>query len=281
MSNDTEHAADHPPYQQHYFRNMVQQSQSTLLGIWLFMAQEIMFFGGLFAAYAWNRAAYPEAFVLGSRLMAVGIGAFNTVVLIASSFTIVLAVNAARHGQKNKIILWFVATLIFGGAFLGIKKVEYAAKFEKHVVPGALGTAPFDLAYGFAKDYSHNPEPYEAEEENGFPKVAPGTFDAAHADSHGHKHFEKGAPGSRDYFASIISKENQKAAAIYFSLYFAMTGMHALHMVIGVGLAIWIMILAKKGVFSPGYYPHVEYFGLYWHCVYIVWIFLFPLLYLI
>ena len=280
MSNDTEHAADHPPYQQHYFRNMVQQSQSTLLGIWLFMAQEIMFFGGLFAAYAWYRSAYPEAFVLGSRLMAVGIGAFNTVVLIASSFTIVLAVKAAREGKNNKVIMWFIATLVFGGAFLGIKKVEYAAKFEKHVVPGFLSSEPFDLAYAFAKDYSHYPDRYEAKDTHGFPPVPAGTYAAAE-EHDGHKVFEDGAPGSRDYFAATISEENQKAAAIYFSLYFAMTGMHALHMVIGVGLAIWIMILAKKGVFSPGYYPHVEYFGLYWHFVDIVWIFLFPLLYLI
>ena len=97
----------------------------------------------------------------------------------------------------------------------------------------------------------------------------------------GHKVIQAGDPGSREYFAEMIPEKTRKAAAIYFSLYFAMTGMHALHMVIGVGLAIWIMILAKKGVFSPGYYPHVEYFGLYWHFVDIVWIFLFPLLYLI
>jgi cytochrome c oxidase subunit 3 len=68
---------------------------------------------------------------------------------------------------------------------------------------------------------------------------------------------------------------------IYYSLYFVMTGMHALHMVIGFGLAIWIMIKNARDCFNEEYYPHIEYFGLYWHFVDVVWIFLFPLLYLV
>jgi cytochrome c oxidase subunit 3 len=81
--------------------------------------------------------------------------------------------------------------------------------------------------------------------------------------------------------AGMEVTELPKGIQLYYSLYFVMTGMHALHMVIGFGLAIWIMIKNARGCFNSEYYPHIEYFGLYWHFVDIVWIFLFPLLYLV
>lgn len=222
----------HPEYQQHHFESMEQQNQSTLLGMWLFLGQEIMFFGGLFAAYAIYRILYPAAWALGSSTLDWKLGTINTVVLIGSSLTIVLAVNAARHGSKAGVFKWFVATLLLGSAFLGIKVVEYGGKWDHYLVPGLHWDDAHVLHY---------------------------------LQTHGHPEMT----------------ELPKGIQLYYSLYFAMTGMHALHMIIGFGLAFWIMVKNQRDRFCPEYYPHVEYFGLYWHFVDIVWIFLFPLLYLV
>lgn len=225
---------EHKPYQQHHFESMEQQTQSTLLGIWLFMAQEILFFGGLFAAYTIYRILYPQAWALGAGTQNVFLGMVNTIVLIGSSLSIVLAVHAARHNDKKGILKWFALTLLLGLVFFGVKAIEYRTKWDHMLVPGLQWD-----------------------------------------DSHALHTIQEHAP--RD--AEIT--ELPKGIQIYYSLYFVMTGMHALHMIIGFGLAIWIMIKAARGKFNAEYYPHVEYFGLYWHFVDIVWIFLFPLLYLV
>jgi len=88
-------------------------------------------------------------------------------------------------------------------------------------------------------------------------------------------------PGSSFHFHSEATLQNPGAPEIFFSLYFALTGLHAFHMIIGLGLMTWLLVKAKRGRFSPQYYNPVEVGGLYWHFVDIVWIFLFPLLYLI
>ena len=236
----SDHHSEHPPYQQHHFESMQQQNQSTLLGMWLFLVQEIMFFGGLFGAYTFYRASYPEAYIAGSDTLSVFWGTLNTVILIGSSLTMVFSVAAARKGNKKGIMMWLIATMALGGAFLGVKSIEYKGKWDHQLVPGKY--------FNYAEYASHKAHDAQAE---------------AGADEH---HEIPAVP---------------KGIQIYFSLYFVMTGMHALHMIIGVGIGIWILILAYKDTFSPGYYPHVDYFGLYWHFVDIVWIFLFPLLYLI
>ena len=89
----SEHDLEHKPYQQHHFDDMTQQTQSTLLGIWLFMAQEILFFGGMFAAYTIYRILYPHAWAIGASTQNVWLGMTNTIVLIGSSLSIVLAVR--------------------------------------------------------------------------------------------------------------------------------------------------------------------------------------------
>jgi len=231
------HAAtdtDHKPYQQHHFDSMEQQTQSTLLGIWLFMAQEILFFGGMFAAYTIYRIMYPQAWAWGAASQNTWLGMFNTIVLIGSSLAIVLAVHAARHAKKWEVMKWFGVTLLLGTVFFGIKSIEYAGKWEHGMVPGLQWNAEHALH----TLNSHAPE-------------------------------------------GVVLEELPEGIQIYYSLYFVMTGMHALHMVIGFGLAIWIMIKNVRGCFNEEYYPHIEYFGLYWHFVDVVWIFLFPLLYLI
>jgi len=202
----------------HQFDDPRQQYEASSLGMWIFLATEVMFFGGLFAGYVVYRAAYPEAWAEGSQHLDIGLGTVNTAVLIGSSLTMALAVRAAQVGHRAAQILFLVLTLILGSVFLGIKGVEYFHKFEEHLVPGAT---------------------FRWEGPN-----------AAHVQ-------------------------------IFYSFYFAMTGMHAVHMVVGVGILTTLLVLAWRGRFSPAYFTPMEISGLYWHFVDIIWIYLFPLLYLI
>jgi len=202
----------------HHFDDAGQQHEASTLGMWVFLATEVMFFGGIFAAYVVYRTFFPEAFAAASNHLDVRLGTINTAVLIGSSLTMALAVHAGQTGRPRGIVGWLLATIGLGAVFLGIKGWEYAHKFHEHLVPG----------------------PHFA-----WPGADPG-----HAE-------------------------------IFFGLYFTMTGVHALHMVIGIGLLSWLIRAARRDRFSAAYSTPVELVGLYWHFVDIVWIFLFPLLYLI
>jgi cytochrome c oxidase subunit 3 len=203
------------------FETSAQQKDASTLGMWIFLITEIMFFGGMFLAYTVYRSAYPDVFAIASTTLNVYVGAANTVVLLCSSLTMVLAVRAAQLGQQKAIIVFIILTLILGFVFLGVKGYEWHEKYVEHHIPGP-------------------------------------TF-----------HIDEVAPGL------------QGQAQIFFSLYFAMTGLHALHMVIGAGIMFWLMWSAMKGKYGADYYTPVDVGGLYWHFVDIIWIFLFPLLYLI
>lgn len=203
---------------QHHFDSYEQQQEASYLGMWLFLVTEILFFGGLFAAYIVYRTQNPAAFAAASNELDLAWGTINTAVLIGSSLTMALAVWASQTGRRKATVGMLLATLALGSTFLGIKAIEYSHKFHEHLVPG------------------------------------PG--------------FEFEGP-----FAA--------GAQMFFNLYFLMTGLHALHMVIGAGLLVATTILAWKGRFSPQNHNFVEGVGLYWHFVDIVWIFLFPLLYLL
>jgi len=221
----SEHATPvaHATALKHQFDDMAQQREADSLGMWLFLITEIMFFGGMFTGYAVYRQKYYEAFVQGSHHLDVTLGAINTGVLICSSLTMAMAVHAAQLGKKKHIVVWLVLTIILGGAFLGIKGVEYSHKYHDGLIPGTL--------WG--------------------PQAEPG--------------------------APAPPREMQ----IFYSFYFAMTGMHALHMVIGIVMMLILIRMSLQGRFTTEYYAPVEISGLYWHFVDIVWIFLFPLLYLI
>jgi cytochrome c oxidase subunit III len=293
---------DHPPYQKHYFESMVQQNQASMMGIWLFMAQEIMFFGGLFGAYTAYRYTYPAAYAASAETLDVFLGFMNTLVLIGSSYTVVLMVHAAREGKKNAMAIWMVATMILGAAFLGVKVVEYKAKFDHKLVPGKHFDDHYVVASMIKDDkavekMSRFPEngwvrDYQAAragaaDHSGDHAEEPGS-NTTHGkgDTHEKKDGAHGAKGdsgdhSGDAHPVPAGAKAPKGTPLYFALYFAMTGTHALHMIIGEGIAIWLLICILRGRFSPAYHPQIEYFGLYWHFVDIVWIFLFPLLYLI
>ncbi len=188
------------------------------MGMWVFIATEIMFFGGLFTGYTIYRGQYFHSFVAGSHELDIVLGATNTAVLICSSLTMALSIRSMQVGKKKLGITCLILTMILGMAFLGIKGLEYYQKFQHHLVPG----------------YDFHPE---------------GTFPP---------HMQ-----------------------LFFSFYFAMTGLHALHMIIGEGILLVLLILALRNHFSPEHFAPLEVAGLYWHFIDIIWIFLFPLLYLI
>lgn len=201
------------------FETPAQQKEISTLGMWIFLVTEIMFFGGLFLAYAIYRREFAGVFALASNTLDVVIGAANTAVLLCSSYTMVLAVRAAQIGSRKALIVFLILTILLGGVFLGVKAYEWNQKFAEHHVPGP-------------------------------------TF-----------HLDK--------------TTEQGPAQLFFSLYFTMTGLHALHMVVGEGLMLFLLWHAYKGKYTPSYYTPVDVGGLYWHFVDVVWIFLFPLLYLI
>lgn len=202
----------------HHFENSDLQFSANKMGIWLFLVQEILFFGGLFCAFVIFRAKYFDAFVEAHGHLDKVMGGVNTIVLITSSLTMALGVRAAQTNKRTMGTLMLLATFILAGAFLVVKYFEYSHKFHDGLLPGKYFTAT-----GFA-----NPE-----------------------------------------------------ANIFFGCYFMMTGLHGVHVVIGMGLILWILIRNHQGHYSSRYYAPVEGVGLYWHLVDLVWIYLFPLLYLV
>ena len=213
----------HHPALKHHFDDLTQQHEASTLGMWFFITQEILFFGGLLFAYTVYRLTYYDAFIEASHHQNLVLGSTNTAVLILSSFTMAMAVWASQYGMKKAVVTFLAITLVLGCVFVGIKGVEYYEHYEHHLVPGATF------------QYDHPVDP----------------------------------------------NVNPKNVEMFFVLYFGLTGLHAVHMLVGVGIVLWIMIRAARGEFSIEYYSPVEVTGLYWHFVDIVWIFLFPLLYLI
>ena len=202
----------------HHFSSLARQNEAMRLGMWLFLATEILLFAGLFTGYAVYRFEFPEAFKEASRHLELTAGTVNTLVLITSSLTVALAIHYARSNRPKAAAICLVLTLAFALAFLGIKAIEYTAHFHEKSLPGKY--------YAFE---------------------------------------EVKVPG----------------AAMFFSLYFLMTGLHGLHVVVGMSVLSWILWRTLQGRYSERYYTGLELGGLYWHLVDLVWIFLYPLLYLI
>ena len=236
------------PELRHHFADEEQQRNAASLGMWWFLGTEIMFFGGMFCAYLiYRRWFFPE-FAVASRSLDLGIGAFNTTVLICSSLTVAMSVRAAQLGNRKMQVRMLLLTLLFGLSFIGIKGVEWHKKYVEHHIP----TFDYNVLSGDGNLVKGN------EKLLGIDKVQndPVKLRAREA-------------------------EIQRHTQVFYSLYFALTGMHAIHMIVGVGIFIVITWMAHKGRFTPEYHTPLEIAGLYWHFVDIVWIYLFPLLYLI
>jgi cytochrome c oxidase subunit 3 len=208
----------------HQFDDAVQQHEAVTLGMWAFLATEVLFFGALFAAYAVYRHYFFESFQYASvHYLKWYLGAFNTGVLLCSSLTVALSVHAAHEGNNKQLVRLLLLTMVLGIAFLGIKASEYYIDYKEGVIPGGAFFHP--------------------------------------------EHIPPGIDASR--------------VRMFMGFYFIMTGIHATHMLVGLGLFTWLAWHAHRGRFSPRQYNAVEICGLYWHFVDLVWIFLFPMLYLI
>ena len=180
--------------------------ESAKLGVWTFLATEVLLFGALFTAYTVFRMKYPELSRVEHAKLDRVLGAVNTVVLITSSLMVVFGVDAIKRGKARLFEACFGATILLAGVFLCVKVAEYAAKFHHGIYPGTN---------------------------------------------------------------------------LFFSIYFMMTGLHGIHVLLGMGVLAYVILLSRRGRLSASYYTPAEMSGLYWHFVDLVWIYLFPLLYLI
>ena len=200
-----------------HFSTAEQQRETETLGMWIFLATEVMFFGGLFVSFTVYRMYYPQAFGTGSAGMNIVLGSINTAVLITSSFTMAMAVHSAEVGNQRLLTILLIVTMLLGCVFLGIKFTEYYQHFLEHRMPGVW-------------------------------------FDYAGPD------------------ASKVQ--------MFFVFYYFMTGLHALHMVVGIGVLLVILGRAMAGSFSAEWPTPVAMAGLYWSFVDIIWVFLFAIFYL-
>ena len=257
-----QHAQHHHKFLAHHFADHAQQFDTGRLGMWLFLVQEILFFSGLFCAYAIYRSNHPDIFVYADHFLDRKLGAINTGVLILSSFTIAWAVRATQLRQKALSVALLSFTLLCAGGFLSIKYVEYHHKFHDGLLWG--------------KRYNPSAEARELVEREDAPHA--GTLHV-HGAPHDDGEVNNVHPAAEPAFVGTRPKPFN--VHIFFGIYFAMTGLHAIHILAGMGVIAWMILRTLRGDFDDGYFAPVEYTGLYWHLVDLVWIYLFPLLYLI
>jgi cytochrome c oxidase subunit 3 len=224
------HGHDHDPGLHHQYEDMAQQSEAYMVGMWTFLVSEVMFFGALFLVYTLYRWNYQEDFYIAHEHLDWRIGAFNTSVLLFSSFSMVMAVQSAQLKKRERVMPWILVTVVCAFIFLIVKiALEWIPKFNDHLLPGVT-YAQSAAVFG------------------------------EHA---------KGVP------------VNMNHTQLFYALYFGMTGLHAVHVIVGIGVlfALWRLWRNRAASVIHDYIP-TEMVGLYWHFVDIVWIFLFPLFYL-
>jgi cytochrome c oxidase subunit III len=196
------------------------QSQTAVAGMWLFLATEVLFFGGLILSWIYSRHWNQTGFDAGARETELWIGTLNTAILVTSSFAYATGLAFIRAGNIRRLIQCLAVTLALGLAFLALKfGLEWGDDFAKHLFPSA-------------PDFK-------------------------------------------------ITGSDQGGARLFFVFYFISTALHGVHMIVGVALVAWIILRARRGAFTPAYYTPVHVVGLYWSFVDIVWLTLYPLIYLI
>ena len=357
----------HSPHLAHHFDNVDQQQQTGKLGMWIFLATEILMFGGLFCAYSVYRHNHPDVFIFAHQYLDKWLGGINTVVLITSSLTMAWGVRCAQLGQQRALLVCLGLTILGGLGFMAIKSIEYHQKWEHYLFVGEHNRyrQGFKVEEGETHiDYrtsviEHQPaapnskpgtgaeatavrEPRSANPEVADPNA--GTADEAKirprfAEARGLA--PAVAAGGHAMEFEQLNKVGRDRVYTFFGIYFLMTGLHGLHVLVGMGLIYWILLRAATrrqaiwlvpcapmlvglflvylgvlarlpgalwlGVaiailsvlwlvvrvrrlaatpqagaeFGPEYFAPVDLVGLYWHLVDLIWIFLFPLLYLI
>ncbi len=288
------HAHDHPDFLQHHWDTPTQQFEAGKLGMWLFLATEVLLFGGLFVAYAVWRGNHPDMFRFGSRYLNTTMGAINTAVLIASSLTMAAAVTMAQRNKRGALIILLSLTLAGAITFLVIKYFEYTHKFHEGWYPGVMLYERPAHSESWIDDYptprlaGEGPSPVlpaafgsgPAAEPTTVPPpaVAPVGIDAAAlAEMDG-----TAAPHGKTPLLHPLQDPDRPANAhMFFNIYFMMTGLHGIHVTAGVFMLIWLIWGAARGRYTSAYFTPIDLGGLYWHIVDLIWIFLFPLFYLI
>jgi cytochrome c oxidase subunit 3 len=382
--HDQGHDHDHPSFLAHHFDTPEQQFDSGKLGMWLFLGTEILFFSGLFCAYAIFRSLRPDVFEGCSQFLNTKLGAINTGVLLFSSLTMAWAVRCAQTEEHKKCTGMIAATLSCAMIFLGVKSIEYSHKWELGLlppfaysydpnaphhegismyliymcIPFAIGLVGL-IIWLFVSKASSNQfsvdvaKPLvvvflmffvgvglgmvlESGESTPHDAAHAGDVHAVAADGHGdadHDHDaaadhataapavvatsgsailnrlaeDAGNTGIRgdieaqsrqaatagttvvgksgtiaDPIAGVSAETNTKSqAGVFFAIYYCMTGIHAIHILAGIGVLIWLLVRSVRMDFNRHYFGPVDYVGLYWHIVDLIWIYLFPLLYLI
>ena len=220
MSADT-----HNSVLKHHFDDLSQQHASERLGMWMFLATEVMFFAGLFVAYTAYRFWYPAEFEFASSYMNVTYATINTLLLVTSSLTMTLAIRAAQLGDKKSLYRNLLITAALGTAFMVVKGFEYSHDIHEHILPG--------------------------------------------------KHF-----GGKIAQETAEKGLNPGRVQLFLVFYFVMTGIHGVHLVIGIGCVLWLVLETYRGRMPPDNASTVEVVSLYWHLVDAIWLFLMPLLYL-
>ena len=200
------------------YASLAQQGEAAQLGMWVFLATETMFFGALIFTYYLYRHSYPAEVAHAGKDAVLWCGSVNLGLLLTSSLTMVLAINAAAQGRRREAVCWLLATAGLGLTFLGIKGLEYYLDYDDQVVP----------ALNF-----------------------------------------------------IMKPGEAPAGELFWVYYFIATGLHALHMSIGIALVLYMTVLVYRGDVSPAYYAPIEVVGLYWSFVDAVWVFLYPTIYLV
>ncbi len=223
-----------------HFRDLDQQHETAALGMWVFLATEVMFFGTLFLGVGVYRYLYQHEVVRCSAKLNWKIGGINTVVLLVSSVFMVLAVHYAKVGRQRALEWCLVATAALGVTFLGLKGYEYWTDYRDNLIPGWR----FDEAE-WLRDEPHPPGTTLEEEDK------------------------------------ALTPAQVPHVKLFLLFYWIMTGTHGLHVTIGIFAVLTMLILARRGHFSPAYYSPVDVTALYWHFVDVVWIFLLPMLYLL
>jgi cytochrome c oxidase subunit 3 len=201
------------------FATLEQQGDTAQLGMWVFLVNETLFFGALIFTYFIYRISYPHEFAIAAKDAVLWCGSVNLAILLTSSLTMVLGINAAAQGEPRAMNRWLVVTVALGCAFLLIKGYEYYQDFQDRVVP----------VVNFAAK-----------------------------------------PGEGN------------AGELFWVFYWVATGLHAIHLTIGIGLVLYMLLWRiRRGEITPAYYAPLEVVGLYWSFVDTVWLFLYPCIYLV
>jgi cytochrome c oxidase subunit 3 len=219
-------ASTHSSVLKHHFEDLGQQHASERLGMWMFLATEVLFFGGLFGAYTCYRLWYPAEFEYASSQLNLLFASVNTVFLITSSLTMTLAIRSAKLGDRAGLYRNLLLTFALGAAFMVLKGFEYAEDFHEHILPG-------ESSFG--------------------------------------GHIKEGAEAR--------GLETGKVR-LFLCFYYIMTGIHGIHIIVGLGCILWLVQQTAANKIPPENYSTVECVSLYWHLVDAIWLFLMPLLYL-